>query len=329
MRTKQADTSASSAFESVRSTLARRIARWTDGVEQFATVDPYLTLYRHEAPTVAMSCMVEPAIALTVQGVKHAVLGDDLYRYDRNRFLLTTLDLPVVLQAVEASPEAPYLSLVLKLDERALAELVMQGNMAPPEQGVTASRGIVLGETDTRMLETFDRLVQLLDEPPAARVLAPLIHKEIYYRLLSGKNGWLLWHFATAGSHGHRVARSIDWLKLNYAEPLRVDDLAGLVKMSSSRFHHHFRQLTAMSPLQFQKHLRLNEARRLMLTENMDAGGAAYQVGYESASQFSREYSRQFGVPPRTDVLRLLSSAGPASKAHSKKSRNPATSPDA
>jgi AraC-like DNA-binding protein len=324
MRLERANTSASARFESVRSTLARRVARWTDGVEQFATVDPCLTLYRHDAPTAAMSCMVEPAIALTVQGVKHAVLGDDLYRYDKHRFLLTTLDLPVVLQAVEASSSIPYLSLVLKLDERAIAELVMQGNMTPPERDVSAARGIVLGETDTRMLETFDRLVQLLDEPSAARVLAPLIHKEIYYRLLTGENGWLLWHLATVGSHGHRVARAIEWLKSNYAESLRVDDLAKLVKMSPSRFHHHFRQLTGMSPLQFQKHIRLNEARRLMLTENMDAGAAAFQVGYESASQFSREYSRQFGVPPRTDVLRLLGSAGPASRDRSKRSRNSA-----
>jgi transcriptional regulator GlxA family with amidase domain len=175
------------------------------------------------------------------------------------------------------------------------------------------ARGIVLGETNARMLETFDRLVQLLDEPAAAPVLAPLIHKEIYYRLLVGEQGWLLWQLATVGSHGHRVARAIEWLKLHFAAALRVDDLAGLVQMSPSRFHHHFRQITGMSPLQFQKHLRLNEARRLMLTEQVDAAAAAYQVGYESASQFSREYSRQFGAPPRKDVTRLLAIEVPTS----------------
>ena len=293
-------------FEVARSTLAARIARWTAGLEQFATVDPCLTLYRHEAPTAAMSCMVQPAIALTVQGVKHAVLGDDVYRYDRHRFLLTTLDLPVVLQAVEASPSMPYLSLVLKLDERAIAELVMNSKVPPAVRDPSVTRGIVLGETTTRMLETFDRLVLLLDEPSAASVLAPLIHKEIYYRLLAGEHGWLLWQLATVGSHGHRVARAIAWLKMHFAGTLRVDELADRVQMSPSRFHHHFRQLTGMSPLQFQKHLRLNEARRLMLTEHSDAAAAAYQVGYESASQFSREYSRQFGAPPRQDVSRLL-----------------------
>ena len=300
-------------FEAARSALAERIARWTSGGEQFATVDPCLTLYRHEAPTVAMSCMVEPAIALPVQGVKHAVLGDDVYRYDKHRFLLTTLDLPVVLRAVEASPSKPYLSLVLKLDERAIAELVMQSKVPPPAREPSVARGIVLGETTTRMLETFDRLVQLLDEPSAVPVLAPLIHKEIYYRLLAGEQGWLLWQLATVGSHGHRVARAIEWLKLHFAGALRVDDLADLVQMSPSRFHHHFRQLTGMSPVQFQKHLRLNEARRLMLTDQLDAAAAAYQVGYESASQFSREYSRQFGAPPRKDVSRLLGVEEPAS----------------
>jgi AraC-like DNA-binding protein len=293
-------------FEAVRSALAARIARWTSRVDQCATADPQLTLYRHDAPTAAMSCMVEPAIALTVQGVKHAVLGDDLYRYDKHRFLLTTLDLPVVLQAVEASTTRPYLSLVLKLDERAIAEFVMQSKVPPPARDASAQRGIVLGETTTQMLATFDRLVQLLDEPAAVPVLAPLIHKEIYYRLLASRQGALLWHLATAGSQGHRVARAIDWLKSHLSEPLRVDALADLVQMSPSRFHHHFRQLTAMSPLQFQKQLRLNEARRLMLTERLDASTAAFEVGYESPSQFSREYSRQFGAPPRRDIDRLL-----------------------
>jgi AraC-like DNA-binding protein len=292
-------------FEAVRSALAGRVARWTARAETFATIDPCLTLYRHDAPTEPMSCMVEPAIALTLQGVKHAVLGNDVYRYDKHRFLLTTLNLPVVLQAVEASPGKPYLSLVLKLDERAIAELVMQSNVLPPMRESSGPRGIVLGETTTRMLEVFDRLVQLLDEPSAAPVLAPLLHKEIYYRLLSSEQGSLLWQLATVGSQGHRIGRAIEWLKTHFAQTLRVDDLAANVQMSPSRFHHHFRQFTAMSPLQFQKQLRLNEARRLMLTEHLDASTAAFRVGYESPSQFSREYRRQFGAPPRIDIDRL------------------------
>jgi AraC-like DNA-binding protein len=310
MQTKQ-DLEAQDAdrFEAVRSELAARIARWTATAEQVATDDPLLTLYRHDEPTAAMSCMVEPAVALTVQGVKHAVLGDDVYRYDKHRFLLTTLDLPVVLQAVEASSKNPYLSLVLKLDERAIADLVLEGKLQPPRRESPAARGIALCQTSLRLLQTFSRLVELLDEPSAVPVLAPLIHKEIYYRLLQSERSDLLWQLATVGSHGHRVARSIEWLKAHFADTLRVEALAEGVQMSPSRFHHHFRQLTGMSPLQFQKHLRLNEARRLMLTEQLDAADAGFQVGYESASQFSREYSRQFGAPPRTDVSRLLGNA--------------------
>ena len=293
-------------FETARSTLAARVARWTTGIEQFATANPGLTLYRHDAPTEPMSCMVEPAIALTVQGAKRALLGDDVYAYNKHRFLLTTFDLPVVLQAVQASAGTPYLSLVLKLDRHAIAELVMQGHVPPPARKASATRGIGLGKTTTRLLETFDRLVQLLDEPSAIPALAPLIQKEIHYRILQSEHGSLLWQLASVGSQGHRVARAIAWLKSNFAQPLRVDELAELVQMSPSRLHHHFRQITAMSPLQFQKHLRLNEARRLMLTKQLDAATAAFHVGYESPSQFSREYSRQFGAPPRRDIERLL-----------------------
>jgi AraC-like DNA-binding protein len=292
-------------FEAVRSRLAARIARWTEGTEQFATANPNLTLYRHDAPTKALSCMVEPAIALTVQGAKRALLGGEMYAYNPHRFLITALDLPVVLQTVEASREIPYLSLVLRLDERAIAELMMECKAAPPIRDQSADRGLDLGDTTTPLLEIFDRLVRLLDEPHAIPVLAPLVQKEIFYRVLMSEQGALLWQLASVGSQSHRIARSIQWLKAHFAQPLRVDDLAELVQMSPSRFHYHFRQLTSMSPLQFQKWLRLNDARRLMLTEQLDAATAAFRVGYESPSQFSREYSRQFGAPPRRDIERL------------------------
>lgn len=308
MKTKQAVSLAEAErrFESARATLAERIAVWTIGVEKFDTAHPGLTLYRHDAPTEAISCMAEPAIALTVQGAKRALLGDQVFDYHPHRFLITSLDLPIVLRAVKASRETPYLSLVLKLDLRAIAELLTQIEVPPPSRAQPVTRGIVLGETTTPLLQAFDRLVQLLDEPDAVSVLAPLIQKEIFYRVLMSDQGALLWQMASFGSHGHRVSRAIDWLKSNFAEPLRVDELAADVQMSASRFHHHFRQLTSMSPLQFQKWLRLNEARRLMLTENLDASNAAFRTGYESASQFSREYSREFGAPPRRDIERLL-----------------------
>ena len=304
------DTQAERSFESARSSLAERIAAWTGGVEQFDTAVPALTLYRHDAPTKAISCMAQPAIALTVQGAKRALLGDQAFDYHPRRFLITSLDLPVVLRAVEASRTAPYLSLVLKLDARAIAELMTQIEVPPPSRAQPVTRGIVLGETTTSLLQAFDRLVQLLDEPATIPVLAPLIQQEIFYRVLMSNQGALLWQMASFGSHGHRVSRAIDWLKANFAQPLRVDDLAADVQMSASRFHHHFRQLTSMSPLQFQKWLRLNEARRLMLTESLDASDAAFRTGYESPSQFSREYSREFGAPPRRDIERLLQTQG-------------------
>jgi AraC-like DNA-binding protein len=296
-------------FEALRAALAHRVARWTDGGEQVATAIPGLTLYRHDLPTEPMNCMVGPSIALTVQGTKHALLGGRVYSYHSGRFLLAALNLPVVLQAVEAHPDRPYLSLVLELDTRSIAELAMQAE--PPALAGQAGRmqGLILGETTEKFLELFLRLVELLDEPAALPVLARLMCKEIFYRLLMSEQGARLWQMASVGSHNQRIARAIEWLKLNFAQPLRIEALAGQVQMSPSRFYRHFRALTAMSPLQFQKWLRLNEARRLMLAEGIDASSAAFQVGYESPSQFSREYARLFGAPPRRDVQDLRQKA--------------------
>ncbi len=257
-----------------------------------------------------MSCMVQPAIAFTVQGVKRAILGDESFTYSRERFLITSLDLPVALQVVEASPEIPYLSLVLRLDEQVIGELMLQSKRPPPVADRVGGRGLVLGDTTIALFNAFDRLVQLLDEPDGIPVLAPLIHREIFYRILTSGQGAHLWQLASVGSQSHRIARAIEWLKANFADHLRIEDLAEKVQMSESRLHHHFRQLTSMSPLQYQKWLRLNEARRLMLTDHFDASSAAFHVGYESASQFSREYRRQFGSPPKRDIESLLHTTG-------------------
>lgn len=304
-------------LEALREPLARAVGQWTgaagvtqwaNGVEVFATPVPNLTFYRRETQTEPCSCLVEPSVALVVQGAKRALLGGDAYAYNIHRFLITSLDMPAMMQIAEASPERPYLGLTLKLDLAVMAELMVQGRQQPPrEQPV--GRGMVMGETTVPMLDSFRRLLALLDEPDAIPVLAPLIQREIYYRLLTSDQGARLWQIASVGSQSHRVARAIDWLKSHYVQPLRIDELASLVQMSASAFHHHFRLLTAMSPLQFQKWLRLNEARRLMLAEHADASTAAFQVGYESPSQFSREYSRLFGAPPRRDIegLRRLS----------------------
>jgi len=283
--------------------LAQGLARWTAGVERYATPIPGLAFYRREAPTQPSGCIVEPCVALVIQGAKRMMLGEETYLYDPSRFLITSLDLPATMQVVEASRDKPYLGLSLQLDLRMMAEMMLQGTVPPHEQGF--GRGVVLGEMTLPMLDAFKRLLDLLDDPGAISALAPLIQREIYYRLLMSDQGARLRQIASVGSQSHRIAHAIDWLKTHYTQPLHIDELAAQVQMSTSSFHQRFRQLTAMSPLQFQKWLRLNEARRLMLTEHVDASTAAFRVGYESPSQFSREYSRLFGAPPRRDVEEL------------------------
>jgi AraC-like DNA-binding protein len=296
-------------FERVRTHIASRIAEWTAGQELCETAIPGLSLYRHAEVGGPVSCMVGSAIALPVQGAKRAQFGSESYAYDSQRFLITLLDLPVVLQVAEASPDSPYLSVVLKLDARVIGELMMESKLQPSDRQPVSDRGMVLGETTLAILEAFDRLVGLLDEPDMIPVLAPLLQREIFYRVLRSDGGRHLWQMASIGSQNQRIGRAIEWLKTNFHEPLRIEELAGRVEMSPSRFHHHFRQFTSMSPLQFQKWLRLTEARRLMVTGGLDAATAAYQVGYGNPSQFNREYARQFGTPPRRDVEGLLRQA--------------------
>ena len=238
------------------------------------------------------------------------MLGDDAYVYDAHHFLLTSVDLPTFVQVIKASPEKPYLGLVLNIDQREISQLMVDSNLPPPRPQ-QSSRGMATGEVTLPLLTAFQRLIDLLDEPKDIPILAPIIQREIFYRLLVGDQGARLRQMASAGSQSQQIARAIDWLKGNFTQPLRIDDLAAQVNMSTSTFHHHFRAVTAMSPLQYQKWLRLNEARRLLLAENQDATTAAFQVGYESPSQFSREYSRLFGAPPLRDItsLRLMATS--------------------
>lgn len=287
----------------LRAAMVDSIGRRTVGNTDSPTAIPNLIFFRREKPMPPCICLVEPSIVLVVQGEKQMLVGGEAYPYDVNRFLVTSLDLPANSQIVTASPAQPCLGLVLKLDLRIMAELIAQGGLPLPavhssDRGV----GIGLGAVTPVLLEAFKRLLDLLDDPGAIPVLAPLIEREIHYRLLKSDQAARLWQIASVGSQGHRVAKAIDWLKMNYTETLRIDDLAAHVQMSTSSLHQHFRQLTAMSPLQYQKWLRLNEARRLMLNEDQDAASAAFEVGYESPSQFSREYTRLFGAPPRRDI---------------------------
>jgi len=287
--------------------LGKSIARWTDKGDQPTTAIPGLSLFQRIAPTPPASFMFEPRICVIAQGAKRVLLGDETYVYDPQHFLITSVDLPTVAEIIDASREKPYLGLVMKIDQRVMSQLMVDSNLPPPRPQ-HSSRGMATGDVTLPLLSTFQRLIDLLAEPKDIPILAPIIEREIFYRLLVGDQGVRLRQMASTGSQSQQIARAIDWLKSNYTQPLRIEDLASQVNMNTSTFHHHFREVTAMSPLQYQKWLRLNEARRLMLAEKQDATTAAFQVGYESPSQFSREYGRLFGAPPLRDItsLRLI-----------------------
>ena len=264
-----------------------------------------LTLYRMSAPTLPVHGLQQPTFCIVAQGSKLAILGEEAHLHDSARYLLMSVDLPLTARIVEASPEEPYLGFCLDIDPRQISLLLME--MQPPPQERGSARGLSLSRTDTPLLDAVIRLLRLLDTPKDVPVLAPLAVREILYRLLTGEQGARLRQIAVRDSLTHRVARAIDWIKHHYAEPLRIETIAQEVCMSESGLHHHFKAITALSPLQYQKHLRLQEARRLMLQDSLNAATAAYQVGYQSTSQFNREYSRMFGAPPLRDIVRLRS----------------------
>ncbi len=288
--------------------LEKSIARWTEKEGLQETAIPRLLLSRRDAPTQPISYMYEPSLCLIAQGTKNIVLGGYTYVLDVHHFLITALDLPSIVRIIEASEKKPYLGLILKLDRREISQLMVDNNLPLP-RGYQSSRGMAIGKVTFPLVAACQRLVDLLAEPTDIPILAPIIQKEILYRLLVGDQGSRLREMASAGSQSHQIGRAIDWLKDHFTQSLRVEDLAAKVHMSPSTFHHHFRSLTGMSPLKYQKWLRLNEARRLMLTERLDASSAAFQVGYESPSQFNREYSRLFGAPPLRDITNLRANA--------------------
>ena len=300
---KQAGRHAAGTLDTLRAAMIESIGRRTVGNTDSPTAIAHLAFFRREELVPPSICLVEPSIVLVVQGEKQMLVGGEAYPYDVDRFLITSLDLPANSQVVTASPGKPCLGLVLKLDLRIMAELIAQGGLPfPAERSNDKGAGIGLGTVTQNLIDPIKRLLDLLDEPGAIPVLAPLIEREIHYRLLKSDQAARLWQIASVGSQGHRVSKAIDWLKMNYTALLRIEELAAHVQMSTSSLHQYFRQLTAMSPLQYQKWLRLNEARRLMLNEDLDAASAAFEVGYESPSQFSREYTRLFGAPPRRDI---------------------------
>lgn len=282
-------------------TLIQAIGRRTPDSGDFPTAIASLGLFRRNAPAAPVSCLVPPSIVVVVDGAKKMWVNGEGYGYDASTFLLTSLDQPANSEVTVASRQRPCLGLVFRLDQRILAELIAQGCLPRQRAGIRAA-GVSLSRTSDAILAPLARLVALLDEPESIDVLAPLIQRELHYRLLMSDQSDRLRQIAAVDGHGYRIAKAIDWLKLHFAAPLRIEQLAGHAQMSASSFHQHFRQLTGMSPLQYQKWLRLSEARRLMLNEHRDVSSAAFDVGYESPSQFSREYSRMFGLAPKRDV---------------------------
>ena len=285
-------------------TLANNIARLTDKSDRLETAIPGLFFFRQDEPSPPHSGMYEPSVCMVAQGTKRVILGDDTFVYDAHHYLITSVHLPTMVQILEASPEKPYLGLMLKLDLREVSQLMVDSNLPSPRPQ-QSSRGMATGEVTMPLVAAIQRLIDLLAEPRDIPILAPVIQREIIYRLLVGDQGARLRQIAAAGSQSQQIARAIEWLKGNFTESLTIDDMAAHASMSNSTFHHHFRSITALSPLQYQKQLRLHEARRLMLADQLDAATAAFQIGYESPSQFSREYNRMFGAPPLRDITNL------------------------
>ena len=285
----------------LRLELARKIAAHTRTAGEHTTPVPGLTLYCRTSTTPCYPATYEPSLNVFVQGRKRVTLGGTTYLCDESTFLLSSLDLPVVSQIVAASEEVPLLSFLLKLDMTAVREMLNHAEFQT-QNGSSEARGMAIGKTTVDLLKPCSRLLDLLDCPEDIAFLSDLIQREIVYRLLRGHQGARLRAIATHGDQSHRTAEAIAWLRANYAKPLRLEELAEVARMGMSTLHHHFRALTAMSPLQYQKQLRLVAARERMLIEGLDATRAAFEVGYESASQFNREYKRFFGQPPIRDI---------------------------
>jgi AraC-like DNA-binding protein len=290
-----------------RDELVEHLAR---GICEDGIAEPLegVRLRRASAPTELGHGTSYPSFCVIAQGSKEVRLGDRRYRYDPAHYLVATTALPIASRVVEASEERPYLGLVLALDPTLVGSVMVEAGRPAPRNG-SAMTAIDVSTLDAGMLEAVVRLVRLLDAPSDARFLAPLIEREIVYRLLMGEQGDRVRHIATLGGDTNRIAEAIDRLRKDFDRPLRIEDIARELGMSVSGFHHHFKEVTAMSPLQFQKQLRLQEARRLMLGEDFDAASAGYRVGYDDASHFNREYKRLFGAPPMRDVERLRGAA--------------------
>jgi AraC-like DNA-binding protein len=265
---------------------------------------PGFRLARSSKPTEPVRAIYQPAFCFVAQGRKQALLGEEVFRYDPGNYLLFTVDLPLTFQVKEASTERPYLGFRLDLDPALVASVMLESGIEP-KKGEAAIKAMAVGATDADLLDAIVRLVRLLDAPGTSKVLAPLIIREIVFRLLQEGQGARLNHLLVAAADTRRISQAIGYLRERYNQSLKIEDIAHELGMSVSGFHHHFKSVTAMSPLQFQKQLRLQEARRLMLNDDLDAAGAGYRVGYEDPAYFSRDYKKLFGAPPQRDIAKL------------------------
>lgn len=296
-------------LEAQQAELADRIARNVLGDGLYDSVVPGLALIRASEPSQPLPAVYHPSLCVVVQGRKRALLGDEVYAYDPLNYLVVSMTLPMVGQIVEASVERPYLCLRIDIDSALIGELLVQLGPPVPAQA-SGERALYLARTSAPLLDAVLRLVRLLDTPEEAAVLAPLALREIHYRVLMGELGQRLRELCEVDGPSQRIARAIELLKARYSEPLRIEDLAAAAHMSASSLHKRFKTATAMSPLQFQKQLRLQEARRLMLMDGLEAASAGHRVGYESPSQFSREYRRLFGAPPKREIETMRATGG-------------------
>lgn len=282
--------------------LAEIITRHLDGTGIYPTVLPHVSLIRADAPSTPSPAVYEASLCLIAQGSKRVSIGDRSVVYDAAHYLLVSVDLPLVGHVLDASPGRPYLCCKIDLDPAMLADLMVTEGGAMPRTDLPVL-GVYPGDPD--LIDAACRLVGLLDRPETIPALAPLIEREILYRLLTGPHGPMLRHVATAGSHLNQISRAIATIRRRFDAPIRIDEVAAEAGMSTSSLHAHFKAITRLTPLEYQKQLRLQEARRLMLVGGATASTAGFAVGYESPSQFSREYRRLFGAPPRSDIERL------------------------
>lgn len=288
-----------------REELAERMARALpeDGI---LDVSPAFRLARSSRPTAPVHAVYAPAFCFVAQGSKRALLGDEIFRYDPGKYLIFTVDLPLVFQVEEASRERPYLGLRLSLDPSLVASVMMESGIEA-RKGDASAKALGVGPTDAKLLDAVVRLVRLVDSPLEGKVLEPLITREIVFRLLMGGQRARLGHLLALARDAGRISKAIEHLREHYDQQLKMDSLARELGMSLSGFHHQFKAVTAMSPLQFHKQIRLQEARRLMLGEDLDAASAGFRVGYEDPAYFSRDYKRLFGAPPQRDITKLRS----------------------